>query len=261
MEERWFSYFMNCDCLKAIWQQEEKTAHIRGWDFSHIRGRYEIAANLPWSYEALVRSRLDSSLDILDYDTGGGEFLLSLNHPHGKTSATEGYPPNVSLCAEKLLPLGIHFKACSDPSAIPFDSASFDLILNRHGGFDPAEVFRLLRRNGIFITEQVGEDNDRDLVELVLPGTEKPFPHLNLREQRRRFEDAGFQILQADEAYRPIRFYDVGAFVWFARIIEWEFPGFSVDRCFPQLCGMQEAIEKTGKIEGTIHRYLIVAKK
>ena len=42
-------------------------------------------------------------------DTGGGEFLLSLHHPFQNTSATEGYPPNVQLCKETLLPLGIDF--------------------------------------------------------------------------------------------------------------------------------------------------------
>ena len=71
----------------------------------------------------------------------------------------------------------------------------------------------------------------------------------------------GFEILQADEAFRPISFYDVGAFVWFARIIEWEFPGFSVDRCFDRLLQLQETIEREGKITGTTHRYLIVARK
>lgn len=247
--------------LKAIWKQEEKTAHIHGWDFSHIHGRYEVENDLPWDYEKLVRSYLKSNLKIMDYDTGGGEFLLSLNHPYDKTSATEGYPPNVKLCEEKLLPLGISFKECNNPSEIPFKDEVFDLIINRHGRFDAAELFRLLRPDGIFITEQVGEDNDRDLVETVLPGTAKPFPHLNLGEQRKIFENAGFQIVQAEEAYRPIKFYDVGAFVWFAHIIEWEFPDFSVDKCFDQLLKMQENIDKHGKIEGTIHRYLIVAKK
>lgn len=252
---------MNINYLKTVWKQEEKAAHIHGWNFSHIHGRYEAETDLPWDYETLVRNYLESSMDIMDYDTGGGEFLLSLNHPYHKTSATEGYPPNAALCMEKLLPLGINFKVCNNPSEIPFENAAFDLILNRHGAFDAAEAFRLLRRNGIFITEQVGEDNDRDLVELVLPGTDKPFPHLNLSEQRRNFEDAGFQIVQAREAYRPIKFYDIGAFVWFAHIIEWEFPGFSVDNCFQQLLNMQEMIDKDGKIEGTIHRYLIIAKK
>jgi len=251
---------MNKAYLKRIWKQEE-AAHIHGWDFSHIRGRYEEENDLPWDYETIVRQYLKSDMDMLDYDTGGGEFLLSLNHPYSKTSATEGYPPNVKLCGETLLPLGINFKACSVPSQIPFADEAFDLVINRHGAFDARELFRLLRPSGRFITEQVGEDNDRDLVELVLPGTAKPFPHLNLAEQRRQFEDAGFEIVQAEEAYRPIKFYDVGAFVWFARVIEWEFPGFSVDRCFEQLLNMQKMIDRDGRIEGTIHRYLIAAKK
>lgn len=252
---------MNREDLRTIWKREERAAHIHGWDFSHIRGRYDSEHDLPWSYEQSVRDCLKSSFHVMDYDTGGGEFLLSLNHPYEKTSATEGYPPNVKLCMEKLLPLGINFRECSDPARIPFEAEFFDLILNRHGGFDAEETFRLLRRNGTFITEQVGADNDRDLVEMVLPGTEKPFPHLTLEKQRGNFENAGFEIVRAEEAYRPIRFYDVGAFVWFARIIKWEFPGFSVDNCFEGLLKLQEIIEKTGKIEGTIHRYFMIAEK
>ena len=68
-------------------------------------------------------------------------------------------------------------------------------------------------------------------------------------------------IQWTQEIYRPIKFYDVEAFVWFAYVIEWEFPYFSVDKCFEQLLKMQEVIDQEGKIEGTIHRYLIVAKK
>ena len=82
-----------------------------------------------------------------------------------------------------------------------------------------------------------------------------------MEEQRRKFEKAGFRILRAEETYRPILFYDVGAFVWFARIIEWEFPGFSVERCFDRLLKIQENLERDGKIQGTIHRYLLIAGK
>lgn len=252
---------MNREDWKQIWKREEDAAHIHGWDFSHIRGRYAEEEDLPWDYEKIVRQHLKSDRMLLDYDTGGGEFLLSLKHPYDKTAATEGYPPNAALCAETLLPLGIRFKECSDPARIPFEDGSFDLIINRHGDFHTGELFRLLRPNGLFITEQVGGDNDRDLVKMVLPQAEKPFPHLFLAQQRRQFEDAGFEILQSQEAYRPIVFYDVGAFVWFARIIEWEFPGFSVDRCLEQLLNMQENLERDGKIQGTIHRYLLVARK
>lgn len=52
--------------------------------------------------------------------------------------------------------MGINFKECNNASAIPFDDASFDLIINRHGEFDAPELYRLLKDNGIFVTEQVG---------------------------------------------------------------------------------------------------------
>jgi len=252
---------MDAETLRELWKREENAAHIHGWDFSHIQGRYEEERDLPWDYESVVRHYLHKDTELLDYDTGGGEFLLSLKHPYSRTSATEGYPPNAKLCRETLLPSGVHFKECSNASDIPFADASFDLIINRHGDFHAPELYRLLRNKGVFVTEQVGGENDRDLVEMVLPGTEKPFPHLNLKEQRKVFEEAGFQILRGEEAFRPITFYDVGAFVWFARIIEWEFPGFSVDRCFESLLKMHRIIEKNGKITGTIHRYLIAAVK
>ena len=252
---------MNREPLIQFWKQEEAEAHIHGWDFSHIQERYESGDDLPWDYDRIVREYLRDEMQLLDYDTGGGEYLLSLPHPFHRTSATEGYPPNVKLCRERLAPLGIDLRQCDDPSDIPFQDDSFDMIINRHGAFDPREIFRLLRKDGIFITQQVGGDNDRELVEMVLPGVEKPFPHLNLQEQRRAFEKAGFEILRAEEAYRPSVFYDVGAFVWFARIIQWEFPGFSVDKCLDRLLQLQRVVEEKGRIEGTIHRYLIVAKK
>lgn len=206
---------MNEKELREIWKKEEAVAHIYGWDFSHIAGRYEEEENLPWAYENIIRKYLKDDMRILDYDTGGGEFLLSLKHPFSNTAATEGYPPNVELCKEKLLPLGIDFKAC----------------------------------------------NDRELVEMVLPNTEKPFPDLYLEKQEKAFEEAGFDVIEKGETYRPIVFYDIGAFVWFARIIEWEFLDFAVDKCFEQLLKMQQMVEENGKVEGTIHRYLIVAKK
>ena len=64
--------------LKKIWKTEENKAHITGWDFSYINGRYEEERDLPWDYEAIVRHFLNADMNILDYDTGGGEFLLSL---------------------------------------------------------------------------------------------------------------------------------------------------------------------------------------
>ena len=99
------------------------------------------------------------------------------------------------------------------------------------------------------------------MLELLCGKPELPFPEQDLDIASGKFRDAGFEILEAEECFRPIRFFDVGALVWFARIIEWEFPGFSVDSCLDRLLNAQRILERNGCIEGRIHRFLLVARK
>jgi len=248
--------------LLTQWLTEEQAAHIHGWDFSHIRGRYQEEDNLPWDYGRLVRQYLRPESRILDIDTGGGEFLLSLGHPYALTAAAEGYPPNADLCRRTLLPLGIDFREADGGGPLPFPDRSFDLIFNRHGDYDPREIFRLLRPGGVFLTQQVGAENDRELVRLLLPQEPPlPFPKQYLFIAREAAEACGLTVLEGQEAFRPIRFWDVGALVWFARIIEWEFPGFSVEACRDQLYAAQAILEQDGVLQGTTHRYLLIARK
>lgn len=243
------------------WKTEESIAHIHGWDFSHIEGRYREDNALPWVYRKEILSRLQPSMRLLDIDTGGGEFLLSLGHPHENTSATEAYPPNVELCKKTLLPLGVDFRKGAATNRLPFDDASFDIIINRHGGYIPEEIFRLLKSGGLFITQQVGAENDWELVELLLGRIKPPFPKQYMEIASQRFSNAGFAVLQKQECHCSIRFFDVGALVWFARILPWEFPDFSVDACLPSLMKAQTMVERNGFIEGKTHRFLLVAQK
>ena len=252
---------MNIDELKNYWLSEQELAHVHGWDFSYIKGRFKEEQTLSWNYKQIILSYLQEEHSLLDIDTGGGEFLLSLNHPYENTSATEGYPPNVQLCHETLSPLGINFQEMSQYNNMPFDDNQFDIVINRHGDYDVSELYRILKPNGLFITQQVGCDNDRELVELLLPGTPKPFPNANLSFQSEQFLQQGFSIIQSNESFSPIRFFDTGALVWFARIIQWEFPEFSVEKCFDNLLKAETLLKKNGSIDGTTHRYLIVARK
>ena len=187
--------------------------------------------------------------------------MLSLRHPYVKTSATEAYPQNIQLCRETLLPLGIDFRAGDGKDMLPFGDYEFDIVINRHGDFNAKEIHRVLKCGGIFITEQVGAENDRELVELLLGKTELPFPEQYLDIVKKRFSDVGFDILDAQECFRPIKFFDIGALVWFAHIIEWEFPNFSVDNCKNRLLYAQQILEQNGCIEGKIHRFLLVLRK
>ena len=48
---------MNTDRISELrkeWEAEEKVAHIHGWDFSHIHGRYEEEDDLPWDYKKII---------------------------------------------------------------------------------------------------------------------------------------------------------------------------------------------------------------
>ena len=251
---------MDRNSLIQSWLHEEEIAHIHGWDFSHISGRHE-EEPLPWSYRDIILRHLRPDLRILDMDTGGGEFLLSLGHPHPNTAAIEAFPPNVQLCRETLTPLGIDFREAAADGPLPFETDSFDLVLNRHGSFCASEIHRILKPGGLFITQQVGADNDRELACLLLENPPIPFPEQRLSAVRAQFEQAGFLTLDAREAFPSIRFFDVGALVWFARIIEWEFPGFSVQTSLPRLLALQEQVEQGVAIEATTHRFLLISQK
>ena len=252
---------MNPKELIKSWKAEEEIAHIHGWDFSHLEGRYTEQDDLPWDYRAVIGEYLRPEMKILDIDTGGGEFLLSLNHPHENTAAMENFPPNVELCKEVLLPLGIDFRAGGGKEKLPFDDDSFDMVINRHGDFNAKDIYRVMKPGGLFITQQVGAENDRELVDLLCGETDMPFPDQYLSIATPKFKDAGFSILRGEEAFRPISFFDVGALVWFARIIQWEFPDFSVDTHLENLLIAQKVLEEHGTIDGRIHRFLLVAQK
>ena len=252
---------MKTNKLIEQWKVEESIAHIHGWDFSHIEGRYAEQDDLPWDYRAVIGEYLRPEMSLLDIDTGGGEFLLSLNHPYENTAAMENYLHNVELCKKVLLPLGIDFRSGDGKEKLPFDDGSFDMVIDRHGDFNAEEICRILKPGGLFITQQVGAENDRELVSLLCGGMELPFPEQYLTIASRKFEEAGFQILRGEECFRPIQFFDVGALVWFARIIQWEFPDFSVDTHLENLLKAQKILEEHGSVDGSIHRFLLVAKK
>lgn len=250
---------MKYNDLKIQWRQEENYA-FQGWDFSHIQGRWTSEV-LPWNYKEIVLSYIQKSYQLLDMGTGGGEFLLSLKHPYNLTSVTEAYPPNVELCRNMLIPLGIKVAQTYDDDRLPFADHSFDIIINRHESFDPVEVGRVLKPGGYFITQQVGGRNDVDLSQRLCANYIPPFAQHTLSNNVDALQMRGFEILHAEEVLCPVRFFDVGALVYFAKVIEWEFPGFSVESSWTGLLRCHEEVKEKGFVEGTEHRFVIVAQK
>lgn len=245
--------------LKETLLQEEARA-FSGWDFSYLKGRWK-DEQISWDYSKIIKKYLKPDRKLLDMGTGGGEFLLTLQHPYENTYVTEGYEPNVALCRKKLSPLGICVKKINSVEHIPYEDNMFDIVINRHEDYDIKEVKRVLKEGGIFITQQIGKENDIDLVRRVCKNTKIQTTGKDLKQAIEEAREQALQILMQKEAITPILFYDLGAFVYFAKIIEWEFIDFSVETCFDELLVMQKEIETKGYLQGSEHRYLVVLRK
>ena len=62
------------------------------------------------------------------------------------------------------------------------------------------------------------------------------------------------------EYFPYLLFKDGGAIVYFAKIIQWEFPNFSVENYFEKLGKLNDQIKVKGYIESKEHRFIIVCR-
>ena len=227
---------------------------LSGWDFSRLAGR-AVSDPLPWDYVALAAEAAGRAERVLDIDTGGGEVLATLGVPRGSV-ALEPYSPNLPVARARLLPYGIEVRPRTD-RRLPCGSSDFDLILNRHGAFDPAEVARVLRPGGVFWTQQVGADNDAELNTAL--GAAPVLGGLSSADAAELLRAGGLQVLRADEAWPQTRFLDVGAVVLHLRAVSWQVPDFDVVRHRPQLLEIDRIIRTDGAFTVTDHRLLLHA--
>ena len=240
---------------------EEESKAFSGWDFSYLDGRWD-DEELPWDYKIIVKQYLKPELNLLDMGTGGGEFLLTLNHPYNNTSVTEGYKPNYEICVNKLKPLGIKvYNYVGDEKLSLISDNTYDIIINRHESYNEQEIYRILKPNGIFITQQVGAFNNKELSHFFDENHVNQFPELTLERSIKRLENNDFKILYSDEYFPILKFYDLGAIAYFAKIIKWEFVNFNVKDNIDKFLILQEELKKVGYIPSKEHRFVIVVKK
>ena len=241
----------------------EAEAHFSGWDFSYIADR-ESQAPLRWSYVSEVLLRVRKSQAVLDMDTGGGE-MFSYFAPFPPVAyATEAYAPNIPLARERLEPLGVVVFPLDEeePHQLPFESQTFDLVLNRHGYYWEPELARILQPGGQFVTQQVGNRNDVGIRKLLgAPDDDANLEWADLDRAATNLQSAGFRIIKQLEDIYPQRFYDVGAIVYQLKAVPWQIPDFSIEGYFEQLKVIHEMIQQTGYVDVLEHRFLIIAQK
>lgn len=233
-----------------------------GWDFSYIEetGRM-VTAPLTWNYVSVLLPRLRHVSSALDMGTGGGELLSLLQPLPAQTWATEAYAPNVPVARQRLEPLGVEVAPVVDENSLPFDDAQFDLVINRHESYAPDELLRILKPGGEFVTQQVGGENEWDLNVLLGARLNLEWADWRLQTAAAQLQTAGFQILKAVEDFPGVRYYDVGAIVYYLKAVPWQVTDFSVEKYFDALLHIHRRIQDDGYLDVRAHRFLLIARK
>jgi len=251
----------NRDALIESWKREEREPFV-GWDFSHLDGRWH-EETPPWSYTEMVRACLPQVDSLLDLGTGGGERLLKFQDlwPQ-KTVATEEWEPNFLLASERLNPLGVEVVRANgdEVSPLPFPDESFGMVISRHTAYNLAEVERVLKPGGIFLTQQV---DGRWLQELVrLMGAEPQWSYFTLNYTLGKLlRETNLQLQLAESWTGYLTFYDVGAIVYYLTAVPWSVEGFSVETHLNKLLALQTRLEKGECLRFKIGKLMLKALK
>jgi SAM-dependent methyltransferase len=240
---------------------EAEAAPITGWDFSWLDGR-ATEERPSWRYAEQVAARAGRVDSMLDLQSGGGELIADLPVSPPLLVATEGYAPNVNVAARNLHLRGVFVVAAHDDRpALPFADDRFELVTSRHPiqtHWD--EITRVLRPGGTYFSQQVGAHSMREVSEFLvgpLPESSKRDPAL----ARRAAEDAGLFVQRVEEARLRATFDDVGAVVYFLRLVVWTVPDFTVERYRSRLRDMHDVITRDGPFVAHATRFLIEATK
>jgi len=204
---------MHLKQLVETWKREEQQ-RFSGWDFSHVDGRM-IEEQAPWSYSSRAAELMRRASSVIDLGTGGGERFLKLQETWPKKAvATEDHPPNFRLATERLSPFGARVAdvRLTDDDLMPFANGEFDLVLNRHSGFNAKEVARILSPGGTFLTQQVHGLWAYDLIAVF--DAKPQWPDSTLDKYVPQLEAAGLTIANTQAWSGRLSFTDVGAIVY-----------------------------------------------
>ncbi len=248
--------------LEDLRQLLESLGEPRGWDFSAIRSDCD---PVPWSYREVARRYLSPLQRVLDIGTGSGEQFVALAEYFGSGVGIDADPQMVAL-AEENTPSAIACRVkflAMDAAALEFPDASFDVVLCRHAPAYPAEVARVLRPGGVFITQQIGARNHANITALFGCGPDGRYTHDPAQSVAAWAEDFARLrcVVRARGEYDvPYYYQDAASLLLWLRTLPVP-EDFAIERHWPQIDHILREFQTPRGIVTNVHRDLLIVQK
>ncbi|MEI4803857.1 class I SAM-dependent methyltransferase [Bacillus sp. FJAT-51639] len=179
----------------------DTVGRLNGWDFSKLK---YVTEGATWDFYEEVIGRCKPSDVLLDIGTGGGEnilriasaalFMIGIDNASGMLETAQSN-------LEKARVSNVRFCKMESEDLL-FPHSFFDIVSTCHAPFTAAEVARVIKKNGIFLTQQVSEHDKLNLKEAFGRGQCLGEKDGTLKEKYvRELGQAGFadvQVLEYD---------------------------------------------------------------
>ena len=243
-------------------QLYERVGSVIGWDFSEITKRTKVVGK-KWDYIEIVKKYVNKETILLDIGTGGGELLLKIARFAKEAYGIDNSRGMIKTAKKNLMKSktsNVEF-ILADAKKLPFPQKYFDVVICRHSDFYPKEVFRVLKPDGIFITQQVGEKDKENIKEIF--GRGQSFGEgvgTLMNRYVQELKEVGFEILKKD-TYNAVEYY--------ANMIDLIFllkntpiiPNFDIKKDQKFLEEIERRYKTKEGIKTNSFRFLIICKK
>ena len=241
----------------------DRVGSVMGWDFSEIEKRKKIIGK-KWDFLKTVKNYVTDESVLLDIGTGGGKKLLQVAKFVKKAYGIDHQESMITTANRNLRKSkmsNVEFKL-ADAKELPFPPRSFDVVMCRHAPFCVEEVFKVLKPNGIFLTQQVKAEEDAENIKEVFGRGQRFGEKLGsfMNKRIRELKNAGFEILRTD-TYNATEYYADMADLIFSLRNTPLVPDFDIDNDQRYLEEIEKKYKTKNGIKTNSARFLILCKK
>jgi len=239
----------------------DRCGTLQGWDFSKVRS---ISEGVKWDFYDEVSQNCEKSDILLDIGTGGGEALLSIAEAALLVVGIDISDDMVAAATANAATSrnsNVRFMQM-DSDILEFPDGFFDIVSSRQAPIRVSEVARVLADGGVFLTQQVSEEDKRNIKQVFGRGQSYGIKDGMLqRKYVSELHEAGFREVQAFE-YDATEYYQSYEDIIFLLKHTPIVPNFGEsDNDFVLLEKFMKAYQSEKGIMTNSKRFMIIARK